>query len=216
MSPPISFVPLILAILSAGAVRRSDSDRFSELFERSKAMERELQTLRADFIETTESDLLAEPLVARGSLVAMSPLRVLMRYREPERKLLFLQGDSIRFVSQDGADDVTLSIGDLQKAIDKYFHRASEKELHEHFQIEVSSDPERPGVLLVDMLPRRKQIQKGLDRLQIWLQERTLTMVKMRMVYPGGVGSKTIELVDPRLNVPVGDDDFRIETASSR
>jgi hypothetical protein len=40
-------------------------------------------------------------------------------------------------------------------------------------------------------------------------------MVKMRLVYPNGAGAKTIELSNLVANVPVEDEEFRVELPSN-
>ena len=185
-------------------------DSFTRLHERAREVERTLVTLRADFVEITESDLLAATITARGTMVASRPLRVLLRYDEPERKILLIDRNELRMVWLERGEEEKLPVGEIQKAVDKYFYRASEKELRRHFGIQVSSDPEFPGIHQIDMIAKSKQVKQGLDRLQIWVEESTLFMVKMRMIYPAGVGSKTIELSNLRANVPIEDEEFQI------
>ena len=67
----------------------------------------------------------------------------------------------------------------------------------------------------IEMIAKRKQIQEGLERLELWVEDRTLYMVKMRLVYPGGAGTKTIELSNLIANVPVEDEEFRVELPSN-
>ena len=59
------------------------------------------------------------------------------------------------------------------------------------------------------MVPRRKPIAEGIDRLRIWVDRSRLQMIKMTLDYPGG-DSKTLELHDVRTNVPLDDSAFAI------
>src|SRR3990172_5391821 len=206
------FSALLFSVLILGpaVTQEPQVDSFTELHERAREVERTLVTLRADFVETTESDLLAEPITARGTMVASRPLRVLLRYDEPERKILLIDGNERRMVWLERREEEKMPLGEIQNAVDKYFYRVSEKELGRHFEIQVSSDPALPGTHQIDMIAKGKQVKKGLERLQIWLEESTLFMVKMRMIYPAGVGSKTIELSNLRANVPIEDEEFQI------
>ncbi len=139
----------ILCALFSGTTPAQESDPFTELYARAREVENNLVTLRADFVETTESDLLNQPIVERGTMVAARPMRVLLRYQEPEEKLLLIDGDELRVV--------------------------------------------------------------WLERIELTVADDTLYLVKMRFVYPGGAGSKTIELANLRANVPVEDEEFTFE-----
>jgi outer membrane lipoprotein-sorting protein len=201
----------ISCVLCAGTAPAQDPDPFTELHTRAREVEKSLVTLRADFVETTESDLLAEPIVESGTMVASRPMRVLLRYQEPEKKLLLIDGDELRVVWPERGQQERLPIGKLQDAVDKYFYRASEKELRGHFDISVVVDAGAAGTQRVDMIARRKQVKKGLESMHLWVAEDTLYLVKMRLVYPDGAGSKTIELSNLRANVPVEDEEFTVE-----
>jgi outer membrane lipoprotein-sorting protein len=198
-------------VLFAGTTPAQETDPFTELHTRAREVEKTLVTLRADFVETTESDLLAEPIVESGTMVAARPMRVLLRYQEPEKKLLLIDGDELRVVWPDRGQQVRLTIGKIQDAVDKYFYRASEKDLRGHFDISVSVDAEAAGTQRVDMIAKRKQVRKGLESMHLWVADDTLYLVKMRLVYPDGAGSKTIELSNLRANVPVADEEFTFE-----
>ena len=200
--------------LLAAIAEAQEPDSFTELHLRAREVERSLVTLRADFVETTESDLLVEPIVESGKMIAARPIRVLLRYEKPERKLLLIDGDQLLMVWPERAQSERMPIAEIQQTVDKYFYQAGEKELRGHFDIHVTSNPELPSTYRIEMIPRRKQIQKGLERLELWVEERTLLMVKMRLVFPHGVGSKTIELSNLLANVPVEDEEFRVELPS--
>ena len=195
----------------AGQTLGQETDLFTDLHNRAREVEKNLETLRADFVETTESDLLAEPIIERGTMVTARPMRVLLHYQEPDEKLLLIDGDELQLVWPERGQQERLPIGKIQDAVDKYFYRASEKDLRGHFDIDVSVDPDAPGTHRVDMIAKRKQVKKGIERLEIWVADDTLYLVKMRLVYPGGAGSKTIELSNLRANTPVGDEEFTFD-----
>jgi len=201
----------ILCAFFSGTTPAQETDPFTELHTRTREVEKNLVTLRADFVETTVSDLLAEPIVERGTMVAARPMQVLLRYQEPEEKLLLIDGDELRLVWLERGEEERLPIGNIQDAVDKYFYRASANNLRSHFDISVTPDAETPGTHRVDMTAKRKQIKKVLERIELTVADDTLYLIKMRFVYPGGAGSKTIELSNLRANVPVEDEEFTFE-----
>jgi hypothetical protein len=66
----------------------------------------------------------------------------------------------------------------------------------------------------MDMKPRRKQIQEGLSRLRLSIDRSSLVMLKMRIDYADG-DSRTLELTDVKLNVPVDKRTFVIPSGRS-
>lgn len=185
----------------------SDDDRFEALHERGSERESSLVTLRADFVETVESALLVDPLVSRGRMIAARPLRLRLDYETPEPKTILIQEDMLRVLWPERGEREALPIGDIQKTVDKYFTKASAKQLRGHFEIEVQDDPELPGTHRIVMRPKRKQIKVGLELLELWLLEPTLDMVQIRMVYPGG-DSRTVSLSNLRVNETIEDSEF--------
>ena len=55
----------------------------------------DLKTLTAHFTETTTSSLLTRPLVSRGTLAVERPSRVVLRYDEPEARVVLIDGDTM-------------------------------------------------------------------------------------------------------------------------
>ena len=201
----------MLCVLFSGTTPAQETDPFTELHARAREVEKNLVTLRADFVETTNSDLLAEPILESGTMIAARPMRVLLRYQVPEKKLLLIDGDELRVVWPERGQQERLPIGKIQDAVDKYFYRASEKDLRGHFDISVTVDAEVAGAQRVDMIAKRKQVKKGLESMHVWVADDTLYLIKMRLVYPDGAGSKTIELSNLRANVPVEDEELTFE-----
>jgi outer membrane lipoprotein-sorting protein len=194
-------LPLALFIVcsplpgSAEAQTTEPLESFSEIYPRSKAVMESFDTFRARFTETTTSSLLVQPLVARGTMVGRRPVRLELNYESPEKRTVFVDGNRLRMTWPDRGEEQELNITDTQKAVDRYFTRASEEDLRGHFDIEVLADPDLPHTYLIDMAPRRKQILQGLAHLRLWLDRDTLLMVRMQMDFPSGE-TKLIELED--------------------
>jgi outer membrane lipoprotein-sorting protein len=166
-----------------------------------------MHSLRARFTETTVSTLMTRPLVAHGTIVAAMPARVRMTYTDPERKIVTMDRRTLTVEWPARHEREQMDIADVQKRIDHYFTNASVNELRSMFEITAAPDPARRGVDLIDMRPKRKQIQQGLQRLELWIDRSADLMTEMRMSFPGG-DQKTIALEDVELNVPVSDDTF--------
>jgi outer membrane lipoprotein-sorting protein len=186
------------------------ADLFTEIYNRGVEKQRSMRSIRARFTETTSSTLLVRPLVAHGTIVAALPARVLMTYTDPERKIVAIDRKTLTVTWPDRRERQQIDITDVQKRIDQYFTHASIDDLRSMFEITAAADPARPGRDLVDMRPRRKQIQQGLQRLELWIDSRGDLLTDMRLTFASG-DRKTVALDDIETNVPVSDETFRVE-----
>jgi outer membrane lipoprotein-sorting protein len=184
------------------------ADLFTEIYDRGIVKQRSMRSIRARFTETTTSSLLARPIVAHGTVVAAMPARVLMTYTDPEPKIVTMDRRTLTVRWPDRHQQERIDITEMQKRVDQYFTRASVEDLRSMFEIHASPDSARRGQDVIDMRPKRKQIQQGLQRLEIWIDQSSDMLTQMRMTFPGG-DQKTIALDDVELNVPVTDDMFK-------
>jgi outer membrane lipoprotein-sorting protein len=210
-----AFTPAIISLACLGltvaltAQSKAPPDPFDQLFARTLAKRDTMKSIRAKFTETTVSTLLAKPLVARGTVIAAPPTRVLMTYAEPERRIVLIDGTSLVVVWPDRNQRETIDIGQMQKRIDQYFTQASVNQLRGMFDITAVADPTMRDTDRVEMRPKRKQIKQGLEKLELWIERESLLLAQMRMAFPGG-DTKTIRLEDLTENVPISDDTFKI------
>lgn len=197
-------------VASSAAQTRNAPDRFAQLFERASARRDSLRSIRARFTETTVSTLLEKPIVARGTILATPPARVLMTYTEPERKTVSLDGKALIVWWPDRNEREKIDIAQTQKRIDEYFTQASLDQLRSMFDVTAEADTGMRDAEYVDMRPKRKQIKAGLERLELWINRESLLPVQMRMSFPGG-DAKTVKLDDIDINVPVTSASFQIK-----
>jgi outer membrane lipoprotein-sorting protein len=178
------------------------ADLFDEIYRRSQPIASTLKTIRAHFTETTTSSLLATPLVAEGTLVAVRPSDLLITYTKPDRKILRMDAKKLVFIWPDRHVRQESDIEQAQKRVQRYFVDKSPDELRRHFTIHASEDPRRAGTYLVELVPTRKQIKEGLFRIELWIDKSSLMLSSMRMTFPNG-DTKTMGLQDVEMNAPV-------------
>jgi outer membrane lipoprotein-sorting protein len=193
---------LLAALVAAGPA--TTPYLFTELFKRSPIAQRTLHSVRARFVETTTSSLLAAPLVARGTLVAAPPGRLAMTYTSPEPKTLIVNTERLIVAWPQRNQREELNIARTQARVKKYFADANPDQLRKNFDVRVSESPDLGGTYLVDMTPTRKQISRGLQHLQVWVDREQVQPRQLKMVFPGG-DTKTIRLEDLEPNVPITD-----------
>lgn len=193
--------------LAAWTAAQTD-DRFTEIYNRSLLKQKSVRSIRARFTETTTSTLLTAPIIARGTVVAAPPARVLMTYADPEKKVLTLDGKSMVIKWPDRNERQAMDVTDLQKRIDRYFTNAGIKELRSMFDIVAKLETPQSLADVIDMKPTRKQISQGLSRLELWIDREKDVLTRMRLSFPGG-DQKDVKLDAIEFNVPITDAMFK-------
>jgi outer membrane lipoprotein-sorting protein len=215
--PFLSLVPAIVAALVAGVTLAADTPRkkteqktektekadlFDEIYQRSQPIVSSLKTIRARFTETTTSSLLATPLVAEGTLVAVRPADLFITYTKPDRKIVRMDAKKLLFIWPERHLRQESDIEQAQKRVQHYFVDKSPDELRKHFTIRATEDAQKPGTYLVALTPTRKQIKEGVSRIDLWIDKASMMLSSMRMTFPNG-DTKTMALHDVEVNPPV-------------
>ena len=71
------------------------TDSFDELYAKGKRLNDSMKTLTARFTETTTSSLLTKPMIARGRVAVERPSRVVLRYSEPDVRIVLIDGNKM-------------------------------------------------------------------------------------------------------------------------
>lgn len=210
MSPMAVAVHVLLLLSMAGPQARAPKgDLFTEIFQRGLVQQKSMTSIRGSFTETTTSSLLVKPIVGKGTIVAAPPARVRMTYTEPEPKTIVMDGKTLTVIWPKRNEREQIDIRGTQKRIDQYFTNASIDDLKKSFDIRAEPDGAMRRTDRVDMIPTRKQIKQGLEKLELWIDRESALLVQMRMTFPGG-DTKTIALEDLAVNAPVSADTFQV------
>jgi outer membrane lipoprotein-sorting protein len=178
-----------------------EQDLFDTLHARITAAEAKRKSIRARFVESTTSSLLVKPMVSQGTLTGEKPARMVIAYLSPERKTILMDGQRL-FVTRPGQKDVEQTdITEIMKTVNKYFTSADPGQLRRAFTIRAVQDPATPTWYRVDLLPRRKQIKQGLERLQFWVS-RDYMLTQLTMTFAGG-DTTVFKLEDVELNAAI-------------
>lgn len=192
-------VALIFAglIASAAISLGATPDLFDEIYARGKPLESSLRTLTAHFTETSNSPLLARPLIASGTVSVIRPSRIVMHYTTPERRTVLIDGGQLRIIWPSQGLDRSTPIGATERRIQQYFAGRTPDQLRSHFTI--SAEPADANRWHVLMTPKRKQIRDGITTLELWIDRSSTMLTSMHMVFPGG-NTKRLDFVDVRVN----------------
>jgi outer membrane lipoprotein-sorting protein len=194
----------------AAAQKAAADDSFDALYRRGSHINAKLTTLTARFTETSTSSLLTRPLVARGTVAVERPSRVILKYEEPEARIVLIDGDRLT-VSWPGRHlkQVT-NIASAQRRVQKSFVDSTPAELRSNFEIASQKADDRPGTYRLTMVPKRKQIREGLTRLELWLDRTSLLLAAMRMTFPSG-DTKLMTFTDVKPNASIDQAWFKID-----
>jgi outer membrane lipoprotein-sorting protein len=207
---------VVLGMAAAGSAKVSAApDLFDELHARVRALEEKRQTIRARFTETTVSSLLVKPMVSVGTLIGAKPASLAMTYTSPERRTVVLDGRHMLITRPALGERELVDITEIVKRVDHYFVDATPDELRRHFTVRAFVDPEIPAWYQIDLVPTRKQIRQGLERLQIWIARDPLLLAQIRITFAGG-DTTTVTIKDAELNVPLPADAFTIDVPPAK
>jgi outer membrane lipoprotein-sorting protein len=204
-----------MAALTLDARGRVQRDLFDEIVDRGQQQNAALKTLTATFTETSTSSLLTTPLVARGTVAVERPSRVVLRYTDPDPRVILIDDDKLTLWWPSARVKSVTDVGAAQRRVQKYFVDSSPSELRSHFQVTAREATDRPGTYHLTMVPKRKQIQQGLARLDLWIDRTSLMLSAMRMAFPNG-DTKTMTFADVRANPALDPSTFRLDAASGR
>jgi outer membrane lipoprotein-sorting protein len=199
-----------LVILLCASVPLGSRDLFDEIYDRGQKQNAGLKTLTASFTEASTSPLLTKPLVETGRVFVQRPSRVLLRYSDPSERTVLIDGDKMSVAWPAAKVFTVTDIGAAQRRVQKYFIDSSAKELRGHFTISAREAEDRPDTYSVTMIPKRKQIQEGIVRLELWIDRTTLMLSAMQMTFPSG-DTKLMTFTDVKANEAIDPATFTVK-----
>lgn len=191
----VSLVAMVAPASATLQQRAARVDAFDDLYRRGQSVNKTLKTLTARFTETTTSSLLTKPLVSHGVVAVERPSRVVLRYNDPELRIVLIDGAQLTISWPARNIRQARDIGAAQRRVQKYFVDSSPAELRQHFDIETRETDNPARAYHMTMVPKRKQIQEGLTELELWVDRSSLLLSAMRMRFPNG-DTKLMEFED--------------------
>jgi outer membrane lipoprotein-sorting protein len=204
----VAFTALVfVAFLSPASVAQSgappstttEREAFDALYRRGHQTAAGITTLTARFTETTTSSLLTRPLVAHGTLAVERPSRVALRFTDPERRVIVIDGDRMTMIWPSRKLHQVSNVASSQNRIRRYLASDSSAELRRQFVIDLRDGSERPGTYEVVLTPKRKQIRDTLTRLDLWVERTSFLLSAIRMTFANG-DTKTMAFEDVEPN----------------
>jgi outer membrane lipoprotein-sorting protein len=147
-----------------------------------------IRTMSADFVETTENNLLKQPLSASGKFYLTKPSSVMWEYKSPEE---------MRFVID---KDLYVGYFPTRKKVEKRdVHRWSEQifrffglgqgsaELKKFYEIR-KEEPgaDMKGTVLLVLDPIKRRVKKRVEQVKMWVDDSTLLPVRVQYLGKDG------------------------------
>lgn len=190
---------------SAAVQTPARAESFDELYLRGQRANAAIKTLTARFTETTTSSLLTRPLVARGTLAVVRPSRIVLRYVEPDARIVLIDGNRMTTSWPSRKSRQVTDIGATQGRIQKYFVNGSIEDLRREFEIAEYGAGDRRGASHVSLVPKRKQIRESLARLDLWVNQPSLLLESLQITFANGdVKEMAFEDVVPNASIDPG------------
>lgn len=188
----------------------STSKSFDELFRQAHKAAAAYTTLTARFTETTTSSLLSRPIVAHGILAVQRPSRAIMRFTDPDPRVVLIDGNRMTFSWPSRNLRRVSNVESSQNRIQKYIATDSPAELLRQFDAVLGDRSEWPGTYEVTLTPKRKQIRDTLARLELWVGRSSFLLSAIRMTFVNG-DTKTVTFEDIAQNPNLDSGTFDVD-----
>ena len=155
--------------------------RLAELLTRMDQVQRDLVTLRVNFVQTNTFRMLSQPQVLKGQLVLRKPETALYEYTSPS-KLFFLVKDGDLLVYNPAKKTVIIQdIRRHQARIIRYLGISQPlRELQQSFKVKWSG--EDAGVVHLILTPTKLRVRRKIAVRQFWVDEQTARLKSFEVV----------------------------------
>jgi len=198
-----------------------------------------LETLAADVTQIKTSALLAEPVVSNGRLRYRKPSRIRWDYQPPDAMVLLIADGELTAYYPDLERADVVDVRRYQQRLLRVMGIGQSTEmLQRDYEIEFAGrilpdasapeqliplelrgeNPPRPmptgRLTVLDLEPRRRRLERRIERIRIWLDEATWLPRMMRLAEGRGDASLVIfRSIEP--NAELSDDAFELDLPDS-
>jgi len=208
-------VLLAAVVIGGGAAPAAaqDAPELDAVLLRFDEVQRTIQTLSAEFKETTSNAMLKEPIVASGRFYLTKPDSIRWEYSSPEEMRFVIASDEYTgyFPARKTAE--RRSIQRFSEQLFRFFGVGqASSELVKFYRIELGEAAEPDEILLL-MEPKKKRARKRVETVRFWIDAATL--LPRRVEYSGAGGSgRLIEFEEVQLNPDLAASLYRVELPS--
>jgi outer membrane lipoprotein-sorting protein len=186
---------------AATARSRAPGETLGEVLTRFDHVQAQIRTLSAEFVQTTRSPLLRDPVIANGQFYLTKPDAVLWEYQAPEPMRFVLAGGAYTGYFPERKRAEKRDIKRWSEQLFRFFGVGQgSKELGKFYEITLGEVGENEkGAYLLVLSPKKHRVRKRFDEVRLWID--TTTLLPMRIDYVGKDGNeREIRLRNMRLN----------------
>ncbi len=175
-----------------------------------------IQSLSAEFVQTTSNPLLKQPLVSRGRFFLTKPDSVLLEYAEPEvMRFSFVKGVYVGYIPQEKRAERE----DAHRRMEQIFRLVGigqgSKELEKFYEISLgSATPDAKGDYLLILRPKKRRIRKQVEEVDLWVDAKSFLPVKIERIAKDGQSRFLWEFHDVRVNPDLSASLYKVELPS--
>jgi outer membrane lipoprotein-sorting protein len=163
------------------------AERVEALVERVTAAQRATRSLRAEFVQRRESELLLSPEEARGTFSFVAPDRVRWEYRTPRPMTVVVRGEEMTTWYRDLGRAEKANVGKYSNQVLRYLGASGSFEsLRQYFDVafvfpQSSTEPYR-----VELKPRFANVARRIGGMTIWIDRSTYLASRVRIADADG------------------------------
>lgn len=202
---------LATALLVLGACSVAAADDLTQVLERFDRIQDSIRTLSAEFSETTTSELLLDPITARGRFFMTKPDSLRWEYSSPEEMKFVIAEDQYTgyFPEQKRAEH--RSVRRWSEQIFRFFGVGQgSAELMKFYDITLDETHETSGTYLLLLEPKKRRVRKRVPEVRFWLDAQTYLPARVEYLNKNG-NSRVIEFHEISVNPDLAAGLYRVE-----
>jgi outer membrane lipoprotein carrier protein len=207
----IALFVLLLALPLSAAEAAIEGTRIEEVLREVDARQKTLSTLRADFQQTRETGLLAEPEVSTGEFTFEQPNRVLWKYDQPRPVQVMIADGVLTTYYPLLRKAETMEIRHIEDRVFRYLGAGTGaiRELARYFDLRFTED-RHENQFVLELTPKTKTLAKRVRSVTIWIDGSTY--FTRAFEYVEGDGDLTrFEFSNIEMNPRLASDAFRLD-----
>lgn len=187
------------------------TQRSEALLDRIQYEQKRLESLEADFVQSRESEFLAEPEDSRGTFTYSAPDLVRWDYLEPKPMSLVIHENEMVTWYKDLGRAERVKVGRVSSQVFRYLNASGSLEsLMKYFAVTIAFPPGAAEPYRLELQPRYARIKKRLAAMTLWIDRQHFLPVRVRYVESNGDKTE-YRFEHMKRNGPIAKERFELE-----
>lgn len=165
---------VLTSTLSLSADSRIKGTKIEEVLSQVDARQKNVESLKANFRQTKEVGLLAEPEVSTGVFLYQKPNRVLWKYLEPRPVTMVISDGVMTTFYPQLSKAEKMEVKSFEDRIFRYMGAGTGaiRELGKYFDFRFVED-RRKNEFILELTPKTRTLEKRIKSITIWIDGET-------------------------------------------